>query len=177
MIHSSAHPLIKRCPVCGVSMVGSRTKPSYPELDLFECLNCGLAINHSESNRLELPSGTTTIGPSSSDRQMLAFRGAGDGPIDDCSCCMTMRSASTPVDQPTGCLTRRSAPSPGRYMMTQSGKTGPTSASSRSSRDALWHRGGLPSRFASVSTAGAKQVTNQVCPAAVCQTGTRRLTP
>jgi predicted RNA-binding Zn-ribbon protein involved in translation (DUF1610 family) len=60
MIHSSAQPPVKRCPVCGVSMVGSRTKPS--QLDLFECLNCGLLINHSESktSHPEFPNGAKT---------------------------------------------------------------------------------------------------------------------
>ena len=49
MIHLYAEPPIKRCPVCGVAMVGSQTEPSYPKLDHFECLNCGVVIDHSES--------------------------------------------------------------------------------------------------------------------------------
>jgi len=30
-------------------MLGSRMKPSDPQLDHFECLNCGLVMNYSES--------------------------------------------------------------------------------------------------------------------------------
>jgi hypothetical protein len=48
MAHSPAQSPIKRCPVCGISMLGSRTKPSHPQLDQFECLNCGVVMNYSE---------------------------------------------------------------------------------------------------------------------------------
>jgi hypothetical protein len=48
MIQAPAQPTTKRCPVCGVSMVRTRTKP---ELDHFECLNCGAVLNYSVAKK------------------------------------------------------------------------------------------------------------------------------
>ena len=38
------HP--KRCPLCGVALLASRTKHARLEPDHLECLNCGLARKH-----------------------------------------------------------------------------------------------------------------------------------
>ena len=50
MIHSPTHsptqPRVERCPVCGVAMVSSRTKPSQLQPDHFECLSCGEPKNN-----------------------------------------------------------------------------------------------------------------------------------
>src|SRR5215467_1988208 len=47
MIHSPA-PQPKPCPVCGVTLLARWTKPSHPEPDHFECLNCGTVVKYSE---------------------------------------------------------------------------------------------------------------------------------
>jgi hypothetical protein len=40
------HP--KSRSICGVAMLGSRTKASHLEFDRFEWFNCGLVMNYSE---------------------------------------------------------------------------------------------------------------------------------
>ena len=42
-------PSAKPCPICRVSMLGSRTDPTHGEFGRFECLNCGLVIDYSNS--------------------------------------------------------------------------------------------------------------------------------
>jgi len=39
----------KPCPICRVSMLGSRTDPTRGEFAHFECLNCGLVMDYSRS--------------------------------------------------------------------------------------------------------------------------------
>jgi len=45
-------PSAKPCPICRVSMVGSRT--GLIEFDHFECLNCGLVMDYSRSENTPL---------------------------------------------------------------------------------------------------------------------------
>jgi transposase-like protein len=44
----------KQCPICRVSMLGSRTGPAPREFDHFECLNCGLVMDYSRSGNAPL---------------------------------------------------------------------------------------------------------------------------
>jgi hypothetical protein len=50
MTRSPAQPRIKHCPARGVSMLRSPAKSSHPDLDHFECLNCGLVMDYFDSN-------------------------------------------------------------------------------------------------------------------------------
>jgi predicted RNA-binding Zn-ribbon protein involved in translation (DUF1610 family) len=60
MIHPPARHPIKRCPVCGVSMLASRTEPLHKEFNHFECLNCGLVMNYAEPNTPNMPESDST---------------------------------------------------------------------------------------------------------------------
>lgn len=60
MIHPAARHPIKRCPVCGVSMLASRTEPLHREFNHFECLNCGLVMNYAEPKTPNMPEPDST---------------------------------------------------------------------------------------------------------------------
>jgi hypothetical protein len=38
-------PKPRRCPLCGVAMLGKRSHPEREELDIFHCLNCKTTID------------------------------------------------------------------------------------------------------------------------------------
>jgi hypothetical protein len=46
----SSTPKPQRCPVCGVAMIASRSKPEQPHYDLFRCLQCHTEIDMSGAN-------------------------------------------------------------------------------------------------------------------------------
>jgi hypothetical protein len=45
----SQRPRIRHCPICGIAMQASKSRKDLADFDIFECLNCGTAINESTS--------------------------------------------------------------------------------------------------------------------------------
>ena len=35
---------IQHCPVCGIAMVGSKSRETHPQFDVFSCLTCGTVV-------------------------------------------------------------------------------------------------------------------------------------
>jgi transposase len=42
---SNESPSPKRCPLCGVAMIGGRSNPDSKRLDVFQCLRCETVID------------------------------------------------------------------------------------------------------------------------------------
>jgi transposase len=46
----------KRCPICGVAMIGRRSHPDSKHFDVFQCLRCETVIDLSGSGTPQRPS-------------------------------------------------------------------------------------------------------------------------
>jgi hypothetical protein len=42
---TSQQRTIKHCPICGVAMLASKSKPDSPDFDTFDCLRCNAVIS------------------------------------------------------------------------------------------------------------------------------------
>ena len=49
---------LKHCPVCGVAMLASKSRPDSPDFDTFDCLRCDAVISETPVRTTPKPTGS-----------------------------------------------------------------------------------------------------------------------